>query len=62
MQQIISVSYLTNMHFSVFSENKPFLDWQGSYTNITAGISTAYSDIDTTDNVQDVRSPRKIQM
>ena len=33
-----------------------FLDWQGSYTNITAGISTAYSDIDTTDNVQDVRS------
>jgi hypothetical protein len=30
------------------------INWQGSYTNITAGISTAYSDIDTTDNVQDI--------
>jgi hypothetical protein len=30
------------------------VDWQGSYTNITAGIETAYADIDTTDDVQDI--------
>ena len=32
-----------------------FLDWQGSYTNITAGLDAAYGDMDTTDDVQDVR-------
>ena len=33
-----------------------FLDWQGGYTNITSGLSAAFADMDTSDDVQDVRS------
>jgi len=30
------------------------INWQGSYTNITAGLEASYADLDTTDSVQDI--------